>query len=81
MLLICIVDPPAKALVCKMKGFNGEYSCSTCLDKGDNTIGLSHVHPYWPFNHHCEIRSTDDVCAVFTKASKTGQPVNPKPYK
>ena len=73
MLLICTVDLPAKALVCNMKGFNEEYSCSTCLDKGDNTSSLSHLHCYCPFNHHYEIRSTDDVLFLLRRLKQDSQ--------
>ena len=34
MILTCMVDLPARAAVCNMKGFNGSYSCATCLDSG-----------------------------------------------
>ena len=76
MILTCSVDLPAKAAVCNMKGFNGAHSCVTCMDSGDNTVGESHMHRYWPFNPHCEIRSVDSVRNAFVKASQTGDAVS-----
>ena len=78
MILTCSVDLPAKATVCNMKGFNGAYSCATCLDSGDNTVGESYMHSYWPFNPHCESRSVDGVQNAFVKASQTGEAVSVK---
>ena len=75
-ILICSVDLPARASVCNMKSYNGAYSCSTCLDCGDNTVGSSHLHRYWPFNEACEIRSLESVQGAFTSACINGQPVN-----
>ena len=49
-MLTCSVDLPAQALVCSMKSFNGAHSCPTCLGSGDNTVGASPMHRYWPFN-------------------------------
>lgn len=78
MILTCTVDLLARAAVCNMKGFNGSYSCATCLDSGDNTIGESRMHRYWPFNLSCEIRNVHGVQSAFVKASQTGEAVSIK---
>ena len=72
MLLTCSVDLPARALVCSMKNYNGAYSCPTCLDSGDNTVGASPMHRYWPFNSSCEIRTLEGVHTAFKEASRSG---------
>lgn len=72
MMLICSVDITARALVCNMKGFNGAHSCPTCLDRGDNTVGASPMHRYWPFNSSCEIRTLEGVHRAFKEASTSG---------
>ena len=71
-MLICTVDLPARALVCNMKAYNGAYSCPTCLDSGDNSVGSSHMHRYWPFNSTCEIRTLEGVQRAFKEASRSG---------
>lgn len=76
MILTCTLDLPAKAAVCNMKGFNGAHSCATCLDSGDNTVGESHLHRYWPFNSHCEIRTVAGVQSAFVNATQTGEAVS-----
>ena len=75
-MLTCTVDLPARAAVCNMKGFNGAHSCTTCLDSGDNTVGSTHMHRYWPFNPNCEVRSLDSVHTTIVNASETGNPVS-----
>ena len=76
MLLTCTVDLPARAAVCNMKGFNGAHSCTTCLDSGDNTVGSTRMHRYWPFNPNCEVRSLDSVHRTVVRASQTGTTVS-----
>ena len=76
MLLTCTVDLPARAAVCNMKGFNGAQSCTTCLDSGDNTVGSTRMHRYWPFNPNCEVRSLDSVHRTVVRASQTGTTVS-----
>ena len=68
MLLLCTSDLQARAPIANMKGFNGEYSCFTCNDKGDNTRRASPMNLYWPYNPMCTIRSKADVITAFTKA-------------
>ena len=75
-MLTSTVDLPARAAVCNMKGFNGAHSCTTCLDSGDNTVGSTHMHRYWPFNPNCEVRSLDSIHRSIVKASQTGNPVS-----
>ena len=70
MLLLCSVDLPARALVCNMKQFSGEYGCCTCLDKGDNTTTGSPPHRIWPYSS-ANIRSKDDVKRAFKVATET----------
>lgn len=76
---VCTVDLPARALVCNMKAFNGAYSCVTCLDEGDNTIGASPMVRYWPYNASCQVRSTTDVIDAFTDATTTNTAVSITP--
>ena len=77
-MLICSVDLPARALVCSMKSFNGAFSCPTCLDSGDNRVGASHMHRYWPYNPTCEIRTLESVRTSFEEASSSGTAVSTK---
>ena len=72
MMLTYSVDLPARALVCNMKSFNGVHSCPTCLDSGDNNVGASPMHRYWPFNSTCEIRTLESVHTAFKDASASG---------
>lgn len=54
-----------------------QWSLLLCnMFSGDNTIGESHMHRYWPFNPHCEIRAVADVQSAFVKASQTGEAVS-----
>ena len=47
-----------------------------CLDSGDDTVGASSVHRYWPFNIRCEIRALAGVKRAFKKASTSGTAVS-----
>ena len=67
-LLLCSIDLPVRALVSNMKSFNGEYSCCTCLDKGDNTVGASAGVRYWPSHSTCQLGTADDVERSYTDA-------------
>ena len=75
-LCICTADLPAKALVCNMKAYNGEYACPTCLDKGDNTVGPSFLHRYWPFNPSMVLRTEEGVWEASSEATTTGSSVS-----
>lgn len=70
MLLLCSLDLPARALVSNMKAYNGEYSCCTCRDKGDNTVGASAGVRYWPYHSSCILRTADDVKKSYEDAVK-----------
>lgn len=70
MLLLCSVDLPARALVSNMKLFNGEYSCCTCKDKGDNTVGASAGVRYWPYRSSCILRTADGIEQDYKDAVK-----------
>ena len=48
-LLCATLDLPAKAAVTNTKQWNGEYGCSVCLDKGDNS-SQSKNSRQWPYN-------------------------------
>ena len=76
MMLTCLVDLPARALLCKMKSYNGAHSYPTCLDSGDNTVGACPMHRYWPFNLRCEIRALVGVQRAFKEASTIGTAVS-----
>ena len=75
-LCVCTADLPAKALVCNMKAYNGEYACPTCLDKGDNTVGPSFLHRYWPFNPSMVLRTEEGVWEASSEATTTGSSVS-----
>ena len=75
MLLLCTSDLQARAPIANMKGFNGEYSCFTCNDKGDNTRGATSMNRYWPYNPLCTVRSMADVISAFTEAVNDGTAV------
>ena len=69
MLLLCLLDLPARALVSNMEAYNGESSCCTCYDKGDNTVGASAGVRYWPYHSSCILR-TADVKKLYEDAVK-----------
>ena len=48
-LLCATLDLPAKAAVTNTKQWNGEYGCSVCLHKGDNS-SQSKNSRQWPYN-------------------------------
>ena len=81
MLLLFTSDLPARAIVCNMKLFSGEYGCSTCTDKGDNTRGGSPLLRLWPYSSHIAIRSERSVFDAFTHATETSCPVRMPPKK
>lgn len=75
MLLLFTADLPARAAVMNMKNFNGEYACSTCEDKGDNTRGNTPLHQVWPFTDVCTTRNPRGVKDAFKTAVSTRKPV------
>ena len=74
-ILIATLDLPARALVCNMKMYNGKYSCPTCMDPGDNTIGASSGVRYWPIHSPGQMRSISDVRSAYKDATEDGAPV------
>ena len=76
MLLLCTTDLPARASVANMKNFSGEYGCSTCTDKGDNTLGSTPLHRVWPVVGACSIRSERAVKKSYVKAARSGTAVS-----
>ena len=48
-LLCATLDLPAKAAVNNTKEWNGEYGCSVCLHKGDNSRQIKNS-TLWPYN-------------------------------
>ena len=73
MLLACSVDLPTRALVTNMNHFNGPYSCCTCEDKGDNTVGSTLLHRVWPYSSSNVVRS--NVHATIKEATVEGKTV------
>ena len=76
MLLLCSTDLPARASVANMKSFSGEYACSTCTDKGNNTLGSTPLHRVWPIVRACAIRSESAVKKSYVKATRSGTAVS-----
>ena len=57
-LLMAVFDLPAKAIVTNFVQFNGYYSCTYCLDKGEHT---SNRHLFSPEADH-EPHTTSTMC-------------------
>ena len=70
---LCIgtFDLPARSAVTNMKQYNGEYSCSTCLEKSDNTLTRNAFVRYWPYQTHCTERMAGGVFEAARKATRT----------
>lgn len=73
MLLACSVDLPTRVLVTNMNQFNGAYSCCTCEDKGDNTLGSTPLQRVWPYSSSNVVRS--NVYAAIREATVKGKTV------
>ena len=68
-------DLPAKAKVMNFKQYNGEYSCSTSLEKGDNTLTPNPRVRYWPFQIVCTLRTKEGVIRASREAATSGEAV------
>ena len=71
-ILVSTLDLQARAIFCNMKAYNGQYSCCTCLDEGDNTIGAHAGIRYWPYNPSCQIRTLAGVNVAYRQATTEG---------
>lgn len=73
-LLTCTCDLPARALVYNATQYNGDFSCTFCLNKGEThkleTGGIVHIFPYNNANPKGNMRTkrtvVDDVKQVQT---------------
>jgi hypothetical protein len=70
-LLLAVFDLPAKALATNFVQFNGYYSCTYCLDKGDRR-GNTHIFP--PGENHTA-RSKACIDNHATEAERKGRTV------
>ena len=59
-----------------MKTFNGKYSCCTCEDPGDNTLGRTRLHRVWPYTDNCTIRTPERVEDAYRSTCSTGNAVS-----
>ena len=75
LLLTCLVDLPARALVLNMKQYNGKRGCSMCEDEGQ-TSGRSHFHRFWPYTDNPTLRSQGSMVRNAKEATGTCNPVS-----
>ena len=70
-LLIGVFDLPARAMATNMTQYNGRYSCTYCLDKGEHVSGR---HLFLPEEEH-ETRTIAHVEECAKEAEESGEPV------
>lgn len=70
-LLMSVFDLPAKAAATNFVQFNGYYSCTYCLDKGEY---VSHCHIFPPSADHLP-RTMQSIIQCAEEAIETGSPV------
>ena len=70
-LLLGVFDLPAKAIATNMTQYNGRFSCTYCLDKGEH---ISHCPVFLPEYAH-QPRTTQSVEQCAAQALECGQPI------
>lgn len=69
------LDMPARSAVTNMKLFNGEHSCSTCQDPGDNIRSGHPLHRVWPFSSSFAIWTKESVYRAIRLSVESGEAV------
>ncbi|XP_035697167.1 uncharacterized protein LOC118430408 isoform X2 [Branchiostoma floridae] len=80
LLMMAVMDLPAKAKALVMKQFNGMYGCNECGDSGKNPDGSNNsLHRIWPYTADMTMRSHRSIIENVRETLSRSNPGNAIP--
>jgi len=77
LLMMAVMDLPAKAKALVMKQFNGMYGCNECGDSGKNPDGSNNsLHRIWPYTADMTMRSHRSIIENVRETLSRSNPGN-----